>query len=65
MEKSNTLQVGLDLELDLYVEDISEQEHEITNFGCCWTSGSSFGSASSFGSCAASASSGATASCSC
>lgn len=52
-------------ELELFVEELSEHETSIMNYGCCWACGSSFTSASTFGSCAGTASTAASASCGC
>ncbi|MCE5689633.1 thiocillin family RiPP [Staphylococcus pseudintermedius] len=54
-----------DLILELYVEDITEEENYEINNGCCWGCAGTFTSASTFGSCGATASSSSSASCSC
>ncbi|WP_414055574.1 thiocillin family RiPP [Macrococcus equi] len=54
-----------DLTLELYVEEISDEENFAINNGCCWSSAGTLTSASTFGSCGATASSSSTASCSC
>ncbi|HEC2215716.1 TPA: hypothetical protein R1963_002485 [Staphylococcus delphini] len=55
MKKENE---DLDVFLDLYVEDVSDED-EMLNFGCCW------GTAASFGGCAGSAGTASTGACGC
>ncbi|EGQ2918049.1 thiocillin family RiPP [Staphylococcus pseudintermedius] len=61
MKKENE---DLDIFLDLYVEDVSDED-EMLNFGCCWGTAASFGSFGSFGGCAGSAGTASTGACGC